>query len=208
MSSLYKFYILCSHANRTGILPPIILLLQAKRSTQPLAANKQSHVQVGSVRPRDRFAFGSIDNVPSANAACHSAHQEASTSDIPQRFEFQSNRLLFGHAACQMIVSPTFSLQPPFPQIGLASTTLFSLINPPTTFIFGGLFEGTLQQDVYSLHHKSNLGSPLLMIDCFKTCGLAPSPCSHALLASYKSHLIVWGGQTSPTTPVSNNRLY
>ncbi|PLW30594.1 hypothetical protein PCANC_27023 [Puccinia coronata f. sp. avenae] len=154
---------------------------QAGRSTQPLAANKQSHVQVGS---------------------------EASTSDIPQRFEFQPNRLLFGHAACQMIVSPTSSLQPPFLQIGLASTTLFSLINPPTTFLFGGLFEGTLQQDVYLLHHKSNLESPLLMIDCFKTCGLAPSPCSHALLTSYKSHLIVWGGQTSPTTPVSDNWLY
>ncbi|PLW53004.1 hypothetical protein PCANC_10770 [Puccinia coronata f. sp. avenae] len=112
---------------------------QAKQSTQPFAA--KSHMQVGSVRPRDCFAFGSISNVPSANAAYHSAHQEDSTSNIPQRFEFLHNRLLFGHAACQMILSPTSSLQPPFPQIGLASTTLFSLINPPTTFLFGGLFE-------------------------------------------------------------------
>jgi hypothetical protein len=141
MSSFYKFYLLCSHANRTGILPPIILLLQAKQSTHPFAANKQSHIQVGSVRPQDCFAFGSINNVPSANAAYHSAHQEASTSNIPQRFEFLHNRLLFGHAARQMILSPTSSLQPPFPQIGLASTTLFSLINPPTIFLFGGFFE-------------------------------------------------------------------
>ena len=107
-----------------------------------------------------------------------------------------------------MIVSPAYSLQLPFPRIGLSTSTLFSLINPPNTFLFGGSFEGTLQQDVYLLRYKNNLASPLLTINCFKTRGLAPSPRSHALLTSYKSHLIFRGSQTSPTTPVNNNRLY
>ncbi|PLW30933.1 hypothetical protein PCANC_19411 [Puccinia coronata f. sp. avenae] len=107
-----------------------------------------------------------------------------------------------------MVTFLSSSLAPPFPRLGLASTTFRSLIDPPTMYLFGGLFDGELQQDVYFATYRNHLASTSLMINIFRAHGIAPLPRSHAQLTTHKCSLFVWGGQTSPTTPVDNGWLY
>ncbi|PLW38757.1 hypothetical protein PCANC_19316 [Puccinia coronata f. sp. avenae] len=104
-----------------------------------------------------------------------------------------------------MITSPIFAQVPPFPRTGQAHAILHSLVNPPTVFLYGGLFEGTAQGEVYTITFNTNRAPPHLCIDIFKTRGRGPSPRSLRLLAARNCKLIVWGGDVSPST--SHNDL-
>jgi len=172
---------------------------QADQSIPAINTHKELHINPGALGQTNPPLLCCTSALPANDRLPCSTHEQASSFSNPPHLAWQLHPLLFGQAARQTIVSPAFSLQPPFPRLGLASTALWSLIDPPTTYLFGGSFDGTLQQDVYSLSYKS-LTPPLLTVNLFKARGLAPSPRYHALMTSYKTNIVVWGGQTSPTT--------
>ncbi|OAV85227.1 hypothetical protein PTTG_30683 [Puccinia triticina 1-1 BBBD Race 1] len=106
-------------------------------------------------------------------------------------------------------MSTSFPLQPPFPRTRSGSTVYFPLIDPPTIFSFGGLFDGALQGDLYSFSIDPAVSTPNLTAKLVATRGPAPTPRSEPLLAAADGHLFLWGGMTEePGRAEQDTRIY
>jgi hypothetical protein len=135
----------------------------------------------------------------------NNAHSEP--SNCVQDCRWHHDRLLFSRAARQLITSPAFAQVPPFPCSGQAHATLHLLLSPPTLFTFGGLFEGTQQNNSFDVACNSTLPTPHLQIDIFRTRGHTPSARSLPLMAAANCQLILWGGEITLNTSINDSNL-
>ncbi|PLW26631.1 hypothetical protein PCASD_24663 [Puccinia coronata f. sp. avenae] len=128
-------------------------------------------------------------------------------SNCVQDSRWDHDQLLFIRAACELITLPAFAQVPPFPCSGQAHATLHSLLGPPTLFAFGGLFEGTQQNNTFAVACNSTLPTPHLQIDIFRTRGHTPSARLLSLMAAANCQLILWGGEITSTTSIDDSNL-
>ncbi|PLW29401.1 hypothetical protein PCANC_24335 [Puccinia coronata f. sp. avenae] len=144
----------------------------------------------------------------SANA---NTHQPSPNPDItpatramyanPPR-EWVHDLLALGQAARQMIASPKWAVQPPFPCVGVALVTLHSMLDPPTFFLFGGSHKAQMQNDLFPLRY---VPTQMPAIHLIKTRGSCPSPQTHALLATRDFEILLWGGHTTSTASLNRD---